>query len=73
MSLSSTNRLDFIYLYNTIHSGSRVIDLGCGDGTLLSHLKQNKVYGMGIEKDESEYLSTHINRFITFNEFVYFC
>lgn len=54
MSGSFTNRLDFLYLYNTIPSGSRVIDLGCGDGTLLSHLKQKKVYGMGIEKDESE-------------------
>jgi methionine biosynthesis protein MetW len=54
MTFSFTNRLDFLYLYNTIPSGSRVIDLGCGDGTLLSHLKQKKVFGMGIEKDESE-------------------
>jgi methionine biosynthesis protein MetW len=47
-----TNRPDFNFIYNLIPSGSRVLDLGCGDGDLLYLLKQKKIKGQGIEKDE---------------------
>ncbi len=45
-------RPDFHFIYNLIPSGSRVLDLGCGDGDLLYLLKQKKIKGQGIEKDE---------------------
>jgi methionine biosynthesis protein MetW len=46
-------RPDFDFIYNLIPSGSRVLDLGCGDGDLLQLLKQKKIKGQGIEKDEN--------------------
>lgn len=45
-------RLDFEFIYEYIPSGARVLDLGCGDGDLLYLLKQKKIRGQGIEKDE---------------------
>ncbi|MCB1178657.1 MAG: methionine biosynthesis protein MetW [Leptospiraceae bacterium] len=46
------NRPEFDYIYNLIPAGNRVLDLGCGDGDLLQLLKQKKIKGQGIEKDE---------------------
>ncbi len=41
-----------------ITSGSRVLDLGCGDGALLKHLKEvRNVVGYGIEIDSNAILS----------------
>ncbi|MEE1289907.1 MAG: methionine biosynthesis protein MetW [Spirochaetota bacterium] len=41
-----------------ITSGSRVLDLGCGDGSLLKHLKEvRNVVGYGIEIDSNAILS----------------
>ena len=41
-----------------IRDGSRVLDLGCGDGALLSHLARTRgVSGYGIEIDETKILS----------------
>lgn len=38
-----------------IASGSQVLDLGCGDGTLLAHLQSEKnVLGYGLEIDEEQ-------------------
>ncbi len=46
------NRADLSIIYNWIERGAKVLDLGCGDGTLLSYLIRNKaVRGMGIEID----------------------
>jgi methionine biosynthesis protein MetW len=46
-------RIDYEYIEEHIASGSRVLDLGCGDGTLLKQLIEEKgVDGRGIEIDE---------------------
>ena len=46
-------RPDLEIISDWITPGSRILDLGCGDGTLLSHLKQSRdVSGYGIEIDE---------------------
>jgi methionine biosynthesis protein MetW len=49
-----SNRPDFQHIVDVIPQNSRVLDLGCGDGSLLAILKQNKIMGLGIEKDEAE-------------------
>ncbi|HDQ46015.1 MAG TPA: methionine biosynthesis protein MetW [bacterium] len=47
-------RLDHQIIYDLIAPGSRVLDLGCGDGALLAALQQGKrVKGQGVELDES--------------------
>lgn len=46
-------RLDFERISHWIAPGSRVLDLGCGDGTLLRHLiDQRGVDGLGVEIDD---------------------
>jgi len=46
-------RPDYAIIADWIQPKSRVLDLGCGDGTLLSHLAKNKkVSGYGIELDD---------------------
>jgi methionine biosynthesis protein MetW len=45
-------RFDFEYIARWIGSDERVLDLGCGDGTLLAFLKREKqVRGYGVEFD----------------------
>jgi methionine biosynthesis protein MetW len=45
-------RADLILLEPWIKAGSQVLDLGCGDGTLLAHLQETKqVRGYGLEID----------------------
>jgi len=47
------NRLDHRMIFDWIEPNSKVLDLGCGDGELLSHLIQHKaVKGTGIEINE---------------------
>lgn len=47
-------RLDHRIIYNLIEPESRVLDLGCGDGTLLAALKKGKgIKGQGVELDEA--------------------
>jgi methionine biosynthesis protein MetW len=46
-------RVDHKYILEMIESNSRVLDLGCGDGELLSHKKKKKnCRAAGIEIDE---------------------
>lgn len=46
-------RFDLQLIPEWIENGSRVLDLGCGDGALLSKLAQEKsVNGLGIEIDD---------------------
>jgi methionine biosynthesis protein MetW len=45
-------RYDFDVITGWISPGERVLDLGCGDGSLLSHLARlRQVQGWGVEKD----------------------
>ncbi|HNH09181.1 MAG TPA: methionine biosynthesis protein MetW, partial [Leptospiraceae bacterium] len=50
--MKSIERLDFKFIYNLIPEQSRVMDLGCGDGRLLALLKEKKIKGQGLEKNE---------------------
>ena len=48
-------RADLAKIENWIEQGSRVLDLGCGDGSFLSHLKERQgIRGFGLEIDESK-------------------
>lgn len=42
-------RLDLAAIAAMIRPGARVLDVGCGDGALLEHLKAKNVDGRGIE------------------------
>lgn len=55
-------RADLEIIQEWIAPGSRVLDLGCGDGELLAHLSQHKgVSGYGLEIDP-EKIATCITR-----------
>lgn len=46
-------RIDQKYIEAHVPEGARVLDLGCGDGTLLEHLMENKhAAACGIDVDE---------------------
>ena len=48
-------RPDFAAIARWIAPGKRVLDLGCGDGTLLAYLKQARsAHGYGIEIDDQK-------------------
>ena len=47
-------RPDLALISEWIKPGSRILDLGCGDGTLLAHLaRARQVHGYGLEIDPS--------------------
>lgn len=53
MTQHVTLRPDFALISNWIPHGARVLDLGCGDGELLSHLiAERNVTGYGLDIDE---------------------
>ena len=48
-------RPDLALLCDWIRPGSRILDLGCGDGALLSYLAEHRqVSGYGLEVDEDK-------------------
>ena len=57
-SVLNTNiRSDFALITNWIQAKSKVLDLGCGDGGLLTHLhKERDIRGYGVEKDDVNWL-----------------
>ena len=58
-------RFDLHLIASWIEAGARVLDLGCGEGSLLKHLvHQKKVMGSGIEKNESR-VATCIQKGLT--------
>ncbi len=63
--MSSDNtirRQDYQIITRMIEDGSTVLDLGCGDGSLLLHLKQTRnVSGYGVEKDDRNVLASLSN------------
>lgn len=51
-------REDLLRIAQWVKPGSRVLDLGCGDGSLLVHLKQTKnVQGIGVEISDARVLT----------------
>jgi len=51
-------RPDFAAIAEWVRPGSRVLDLGCGDGTLLGYLKaQRDISGYGVEIDDASILA----------------
>jgi methionine biosynthesis protein MetW len=47
--------IDLQMLGERIGPGNRVLDLGCGRGLLLEHLRQTKgIYGVGVDNDPSK-------------------
>lgn len=55
--MSEPLRPDLEIICKWIKPNARILDLGCGDGTLLTHLKQTRnVTGYGLEIDETNIL-----------------
>jgi methionine biosynthesis protein MetW len=55
-------RPDFEVIAGWVAPGDRVLDLGCGDGTLLKHLIETRgVNGVGVEIDDANVLSAITN------------
>jgi len=52
-SLSTTNRIEFSTIFDWVSDRSCVVDLGCGDGTLLGLLRERGIKGEGIDISES--------------------
>jgi methionine biosynthesis protein MetW len=53
-----TDRATMDVIASLVPEGSRVLDLGCGDGTLLAHLQQTRgCSGYGIEIDDANVLA----------------
>ena len=53
------NRPDLLRIAQWIEPGSRVLDLGCGDGTLLAWLRDHKkVEGAGVEFDDQRVIAS---------------
>jgi methionine biosynthesis protein MetW len=51
-------RQDFAIIAGWVNLGSKVLDLGCGDGELLTHLRSSlEVKGYGVEKDDANWLA----------------
>src|SRR3546814_20346598 len=51
-------RPDLVRIASWIERGSRVLDLGCGDGALLAYLRdQRQVSGAGVEIDDSHVIA----------------
>lgn len=50
-------RSDFALIANWVKPKTKVLDLGCGDGALLTHLHQvHDIRGYGVEKDDANWL-----------------
>ena len=55
--IDQNSRYDFPIIENWTHQNSKVLDLGCGDGSLLNYLKEKKdIKGFGIEKNKDTWL-----------------
>jgi methionine biosynthesis protein MetW len=55
---STTYRQDFAIIAGWVGFGSKVLDLGCGDGELLTYLRTSlEIKGYGVEKDDTNWLA----------------
>ena len=60
--MSSTDRADFAAIAAWIPEGASVLDLGCGDGSLLRYLKDTRsVRGYGVEISDRDIVSCIAN------------
>jgi len=48
-------RIDLQIISDWIPNGARVLDLGCGNGSLLTHLQQRGISGYGLEIDNGKF------------------
>ncbi len=54
----TSNRQDFAIIASWLNTGAKVLDLGCGDGSLLRYLRNDlTVRGYGVEKDDTKWLT----------------
>lgn len=57
-NISHKYRQDFAIIAGWVGFGSKVLDLGCGDGELLVYLRDSlEVKGYGVEKDDANWLA----------------
>ena len=62
MAMSADVRADFALIAQWIAPKAKVLDLGCGDGSLLSQLrKTHNIRGYGVEKDDANWLKAMNN------------
>ncbi|MDX1915991.1 MAG: methionine biosynthesis protein MetW [Methylophilus sp.] len=60
--INTNIRSDFALITNWVSSNAKVLDLGCGDGGLLTHLHHvHTIRGYGIEKDDVNWLAAMQN------------
>ncbi len=58
MNEALARRPDLTIISRWIRNGARILDLGCGDGVLLEHLRRTKAAeGYGIEIDDSNIIT----------------
>lgn len=63
MPASLSGRSDFVAIAKWIKQDAKVLDLGCGDGSLLRYLKEARgVTGYGVEIDDTKLLACVKNR-----------
>lgn len=54
----ASHRIDYDVIASWVAPGSRVLDLGCGDGSLLRHLRETReASGYGVEIDRERVLA----------------
>ena len=59
---TNASRPDFAAIAAWIKPGSKILDLGCGDGSLLRYLRDTRnVFGYGVEIDDSNILACFRN------------
>lgn len=57
MANNTEFRQDFAIIADWVRLGAKVLDLGCGDGSLLHFLRGSlDVRGYGVEKDDANWL-----------------
>jgi methionine biosynthesis protein MetW len=53
--MNQSVRPDFAIIAERVHAGAKVLDLGCGDGSLLKYLRETRnTLGYGVEIDDEK-------------------